>query len=578
MEGIPVSDEQKSNVSRPTTDDGASWRVYWAAQGHSWRTEPEIDGERQAYLRDRLRVLPHLGRGTYPFSGITLQRADVEWLLAIHGQGAGPIDWNDAAQRTRAGIDLRGADLRGVDLRRLPLARVIGGIAGGTDQQYEAAAIRLENIRMEEADLRGAELRHAHLEQADLRKALLEEASLSGAFLQGADLREAQAQRIDLRNAHMEGADCRATHLEECRMQEAHAERARFGAARLEGSTLDKAHFEGALLQDAHMRGVYCRGTYLNEAYLPNARLEGAFLLRAHLESAHLEGAHLEGAELRGAYLQGTNLYDAHLEGAPLATEDLARLATWRHRKDVLAALPAADLRGAFLDSTTNLRLATLGNAKYGSVRLADVYWGGVNLAVVPWVARKRRAFLQRTQSLLLGDEHEARRRRTPGGAMKDADQRLEEFEAAVRANRQLAVALREQGLDEDAAQFAYRAQALQRQVLLRQYRFGEYLFSLFLDGLAGYGYRPGRSIVVYLLVVLGWAAAYFAAAPSSGIPLSPLGSLVFSITSFHGRGFFPGGIPMDAPLTVLAAGEALAGLIIEISFIATFTQRFFGK
>jgi len=28
----------------------------------------------------------------------------------------------------------------------------------------------------------------------------------------------------------------------------------------------------------------------------------------------------------------------------------------------------------------------------------------------------------------------------------------------------------------------------------------------------------------------------------------------------------------------VLAAGEAIVGLVIEISFIATFTQRFFGK
>ena len=59
---------------------------------------------------------------------------------------------------------------------------------------------------------------------------------------------------------------------------------------------------------------------------------------------------------------------------------------------------------------------------------------------------------------------------------------------------------------------------------------------------------------------------------------ISPLGALIFSITSFHGRGFFPGGIPLDAPITVLAATEAVIGLIIEISFIATFTQRFFGK
>jgi len=52
-------------------------------------------------------------------------------------------------------------------------------------------------------------------------------------------------------------------------------------------------------------------------------------------------------------------------------------------------------------------------------------------------------------------------------------------------------------------------------------------------------------------------------------------------LTSFHGRGFFPGlenKASLDNPLVVLAAFEAVVGLFIEISFIATFTQRFFGK
>lgn len=49
-------------------------------------------------------------------------------------------------------------------------------------------------------------------------------------------------------------------------------------------------------------------------------------------------------------------------------------------------------------------------------------------------------------------------------------------------------------------------------------------------------------------------------------------------MTSFHGRGFFPGGIALDDPITVLAAFEAFVGLVIEVSFIATFTQRFFAR
>ncbi len=110
------------------------------------------------------------------------------------------------------------------------------------------------------------------------------------------------------------------------------------------------------------------------------------------------------------------------------------------------------------------------------------------------------------------------------------------------------------------------------------QRKFGQCLFSLFLDLLAGYGYKPWRSFIAYLLVIITFATAYFTIGQKVGPVLSPLGSFVFSMTSFHGRGFFPGGIALDDPLTVLAALEAFVGLIIEVTFIATLTQRLFGK
>lgn len=108
--------------------------------------------------------------------------------------------------------------------------------------------------------------------------------------------------------------------------------------------------------------------------------------------------------------------------------------------------------------------------------------------------------------------------------------------------------------------------------------KLGQYFFSLFLDLLAGYGYKPFRSFIAYLIVIASFAIAYFAIGQKAGPPLSPLGSVVFSMTSFHGRGFFPGGISLDDPLTVVAAFEAFIGLLIEVTFIATLTQRFFGK
>jgi Pentapeptide repeats (8 copies) len=45
---------------------------------------------------------------------------------------------------------------------------------------------------------------------------------------------------------------------------------------------------------------------------------------------------------------------------------------------------------------------------------------------------------------------------------------------------------------------------------------------------------------------------------------------------TYYGRGFFPGPFALGDPVTALAAVEVVMGLFIEISFIATFTQRFF--
>jgi len=160
-------------------------------------------------------------------------------------------------------------------------------------------------------------------------------------------------------------------------------------------------------------------------------------------------------------------------------------------------------------------------------------------------------------------------------------DKRVDVYHTAVRANRQLASALQVQGLNEDAARFAYRAQQLQRLVWRRQRKFGQYLLSGFLDVLAGYGYRPLRSLVIYLLVIVGFAFGYYGVTHllhAQPYPLAWYEALVLSISSFHGRGFFQPVYSLGDPVAILASLEAIFGLLIEISFIATFTQRFFGK
>src|SRR6266581_2870389 len=90
------------------------WRQHWQSQGQPWSTEPEIDAKRQEELSKRRAIIPDIEKGIYPFKGMKLSRADIEWLLTTHENGRGPVNWSNEIERKRRGIDVRGADLRGV--------------------------------------------------------------------------------------------------------------------------------------------------------------------------------------------------------------------------------------------------------------------------------------------------------------------------------------------------------------------------------------------------------------------------------------------------------------------------------
>src|SRR5437588_6429033 len=98
------------NNSVPTSPE--EWHRYWQAKGFPWRTEPEIDAKRQEELSKCRAIVPDIEKGIYPFKGMKLSRADVEWLLANHNQGQGPIPGEMEISGHARGLDLRGADLR----------------------------------------------------------------------------------------------------------------------------------------------------------------------------------------------------------------------------------------------------------------------------------------------------------------------------------------------------------------------------------------------------------------------------------------------------------------------------------
>jgi len=81
-----------------------------------------------------------------------------------------------------------------------------------------------------------------------------------------------------------------------------------------------------------------------------------------------------------------------------------------------------------------------------------------------------------------------------------------------------------------------------------------------------------GRDVVVDSAPILAWRRSD----PDAAVTWYE--SFVVSLTAFHGRGFFATTFQPGDPQAGFAALEAVIGLLIEISFIATFTQRFFGS
>jgi hypothetical protein len=368
------------------------------------------------------------------------------------------------------------------------------------------------------------------------------------------------------------------------------------------------------------VRGAHLRGSDLRN--LPLARLQaaGTDLREAHLEGATLVNADLERADLREAFLDASTRLDGLLLGdqrgdtwtqvvkSKERQRHFVSAAMWIIFRQVfrvvgsLAGVVTAIFVGLALVqelSTGEILVSSLINGGWVTLiigfnvvlalsafvsaalgflraraarratgaRLEGVHWGGANLAVLDW-----------QQVRYLGDELVARQPRDTAGKKKSYIQRVEEYQAAARAYRQMAVELSARGLRSDADAFTYRALLMERRVSLRQLSVGRWLGSAVLDAVSGYGFRPTRSFITYALVILGFAAVYLSLGGAHGQVLSWNESIVISMTAFHGRGFFQTSFQVGDPQAAVAAVEALLGLLVEIVLIATFTQRFFAR
>ncbi len=382
--------------------------------------------------------------------------------------------------------------------------------------------------------------------------------------------------RFNLSTLHLEGADLSGAHLGHAVLSHAHLERVNLTGAYLEQADLSEADLEQARCDNAHLEMATPSG----------ARGKGAIFYYAHMRRANLVHGEFPAAGFAGADLAEATFGGADLRQADFATSDL------RGANMPYVQLGGADMRRCRMDATTELSGAYMGDKNCGFPIVANALWGDANVAAVNWsVDGLGLNFGEVNRHVILGDETLARNPPDFGHIKAGLDYG---FGAAIRAYRQFAAILRNQGANEQANELMYRAQLVQLRVLRRQafwrkkgmrvrlsHRlrpFATYLGSGLLDLIAGYGYRPGRSIVAYIIIICGFAGLYLLNGQFASPHLRWDEALVLSISSFHGRGFFTSGVSLGDTLARLASGEAIVGLLLEITFIATFTNRFFAR
>jgi uncharacterized protein YjbI with pentapeptide repeats len=612
---------------RPAANDREGWKAYWREQGMPWRTEPEIDPKRQAELAGRRQIVANAEIGEYPFKGMSLIRADVEWLLATHeSEGLiGPVLVDDESHRLRTGLDLRAADLsKKLDLRGLPFARTLFG----TPMTAESLSPTEKRPPMWPV-LYAIFLLLATECLIAVPAPWITFISVDPFFY---FLGVMWASMILAGVAWLLGKWIRPLRAWYLATSYVHTKMTLYTFVMLGGALFAIGML--SLQKDDHIYAIGCgvvvfvitaglgpylfylawRGRALRARELrvlliqrSGANLASCNLAGVHLERAVFGGANLTAANLNGAYLAGASLDLAQCNGADLRGIDFSLETSFKRTilgQDSQTPWTGSAPRGpAYKAARTALVVSIvvgIGVGAWLGPRLLDgIIWGmlmgalagfyvglGVGFLIGLRLARVTRfatsiggidwslidvSQLNWDDVTKFGDEHWA-----------ESSDDLSMYEV-IKLYRGLAHRLREDGFLASADRLTYRSLVVQRQIRLRESGIPSFVGSFLLDALAGYGFKPMRTLGVYIVTVLGFAAAYFYLTPPPGVAFSPWAALFLSMASFHGRGFFPGTndathlLAPDAPMVALAAAEALFGLFVEISLIATFTQRFFG-
>lgn len=136
-----------------------------------------------------------------------------------------------------------------------------------------------QQLILDSADLRGADLRDALLDGAfllncDMREADLEGADLSRAWLAGTNLDGANMTRADLMKTDLTGASLAGATLRQARCARTDFERAVLHGADLRESHLFLTRFAGSDLVSADLTGALMGAANVDEAVFGNIRMQ----------------------------------------------------------------------------------------------------------------------------------------------------------------------------------------------------------------------------------------------------------------------------------------------------------------
>jgi Pentapeptide repeats (8 copies) len=142
--------------------------------------------------------------------------------------------------------------------------------------------------------------------------ALLEEHHIIKQYING----ETNFQSLKLNQVHLKNAMLKGVNLSQSDLEQAFLQGINLNDSNLKYTNLNQANLEQASLKKTNFSHANLSQANLQRACLESANLKQANLQKANLKQASLIKASLEGADLRGAKLRGTLFYGAYYDRA----------------------------------------------------------------------------------------------------------------------------------------------------------------------------------------------------------------------------------------------------------------------